>query len=145
MYSSVVKQSCALQSVPPIIPTTHLAPSTVITILLTSFPVLYFTSLLLFFFNYQPVLLIQSSNPLPLWQPYDFTYVWNLKKIINEQTKQKHTHRHRECTNIFNWTSIGINVAVYLSFKMGVSPNVFRLTCYVVNSVALYGKTILRE
>ena len=26
---------------------------------------------------------------------YDFIYMWNLKKNINGQTKQKQTHRHR--------------------------------------------------
>ena len=25
--------------------------------------------------------------------PYDFTYMWNLKNKINEQTKQKQTYR----------------------------------------------------
>ena len=28
--------------------------------------------------------------------PYNFTYKWNLKNNINEQTKQKQTHRYRE-------------------------------------------------
>ena len=27
--------------------------------------------------------------------PYDFTYMWNLKNKISEQTKQKQTHRYR--------------------------------------------------
>ena len=31
--------------------------------------------------------------------PYDFTYMWNLKNIRNEQTKLKQTHRHREQTD----------------------------------------------
>ena len=30
---------------------------------------------------------------------YDFTCVWNLKNKINEQTKQKQTHRYREQIN----------------------------------------------
>ena len=30
--------------------------------------------------------------------PYDFTYMWNLKNKINEQTKQKQTHTSREQT-----------------------------------------------
>ena len=30
--------------------------------------------------------------------PYDFSYMWNLKNKINEQTKWKQTHRHREQT-----------------------------------------------
>ena len=29
----------------------------------------------------------------------DFTYMWNLESKINEQTKQKQTHRHREQTS----------------------------------------------
>ena len=28
-----------------------------------------------------------------------FTYLWNLKNKINEQTKQKQTHRYREQTD----------------------------------------------
>ena len=28
--------------------------------------------------------------------PYDFTYMWNLKNKIKEQTKQKQTRRHKE-------------------------------------------------
>ena len=31
--------------------------------------------------------------------PYDFTYMWNLKNKINEQTKMKPTHRYREQTD----------------------------------------------
>ena len=30
--------------------------------------------------------------------PYDFTYMWNLKNKINEQTKLKQIHRYREQT-----------------------------------------------
>ena len=30
---------------------------------------------------------------------YDFTYLWNLKNNISEQTKQKQTHRYREQTD----------------------------------------------
>ena len=30
--------------------------------------------------------------------PYDFTYMWNLKNKINEQTKQKQTHTYWEQT-----------------------------------------------
>ena len=30
--------------------------------------------------------------------PYDLTYLWNLKNKINEQTKLKQIHRHREQT-----------------------------------------------
>ena len=31
---------------------------------------------------------------------YDFTYMWNLKKVIkrNQYTKQKYAHRHRKQT-----------------------------------------------
>ena len=28
--------------------------------------------------------------------PDDFTHMWNLKNKINEQTKQKQTHRYRD-------------------------------------------------
>ena len=31
--------------------------------------------------------------------PYDFTYMWNPKSTINEQTKLKQTYRHREHTD----------------------------------------------
>ena len=31
--------------------------------------------------------------------PNDFTYMWNLKNKINEQTKQKQIHRYREKTD----------------------------------------------
>ena len=31
--------------------------------------------------------------------PHDFTYMWNLKNKINEQAKQKQTHRYREQTD----------------------------------------------
>ena len=31
--------------------------------------------------------------------PCDFTYMWNLKNTISEQTEQKQTHRHREQTD----------------------------------------------
>ena len=27
---------------------------------------------------------------------YDFTHMWSIKKKVNEQTKQKQTHRYRE-------------------------------------------------
>ena len=33
--------------------------------------------------------------------PCGFTYMWNLKKNINERTKQKHTHRYIEKTDGF--------------------------------------------
>ena len=46
--STVVRQSHTLQSAPPDTSSTHLVPCTVTTILLTVFPVLYFTSLQLF-------------------------------------------------------------------------------------------------
>ena len=48
MYSIVVRQSYTLQSGPPVISSTHLAPYIVITILLTTFPMREFTSLWLF-------------------------------------------------------------------------------------------------
>ena len=57
----------------PLITSTHLAPCIVITILLTVFPKLYFTSQWPFY-NYQSVLLnpftfsTQSPNTPPLWQ-----------------------------------------------------------------------------
>ena len=35
--------------------------------------------------------------------PYDFTHMWNLKNKMNEQTKQKQTHRHREQTEGCRW------------------------------------------
>ena len=28
--------------------------------------------------------------------PHDFTYLWNLKNKINQQRKQKQSHRHRK-------------------------------------------------
>ena len=31
--------------------------------------------------------------------PYDFTFMWNLKNKINEQTKLKQIHRYREQTD----------------------------------------------
>ena len=31
--------------------------------------------------------------------PYGFTYVWNLKNKINEETKWKQTHKYREQTD----------------------------------------------
>ena len=31
--------------------------------------------------------------------PYDFTYMWNLKYKINEQTKQTQTYSHRQQTD----------------------------------------------
>ena len=46
--SIMVRQSCTLQSVPPNISSTHLALYIVITVVLTLFPLLYFTSLWLF-------------------------------------------------------------------------------------------------
>ena len=30
--------------------------------------------------------------------PYDFIYIWNLKRKINEHMTQKQAHRHREQT-----------------------------------------------
>ena len=73
VYSIVVRQSYTLQSVPSDISSTHLS-YLVITILLTIFPVLNFTSLWLFC-NYHFVLLnlftvfTHSLEPLPIWQP----------------------------------------------------------------------------
>ena len=31
--------------------------------------------------------------------PHDFTYMWNLKNNMKDQTKQKQTHRYREQTD----------------------------------------------
>ena len=36
----------------------------------------------------------------------DFTYKWNLKNKINEQTKQKQTHRRREQTDGSTWGEV---------------------------------------
>ena len=57
MYNIVVRQPYTLKSGPPDISSAHLAPYVVITILLTVFPMQYFTSLRQYS-NYQFVLLI---------------------------------------------------------------------------------------
>ena len=44
--------------------------------------------------------------------PYDFTYMWNLKNNINEQTRQKQSHRYREqtvgCQRRRGWGAWGV-------------------------------------
>ena len=37
--------------------------------------------------------------------PNDFTYMWNLKNKINEQTELKQTHRHRVDWSL--WAGLG--------------------------------------
>ena len=82
MYSIGVKQSYTLQSVPPDISSTHLTPYIIITVLLNTFPVLYFTSSWLFC-NYQFVLFDPFSffthlpDPPPIRHPSKHSlYLW---------------------------------------------------------------------
>ena len=44
--------------------------------------------------NLEGIILMKSVRERHI--PYDFTYVWNLKNKINEQTKQRLTHKSRE-------------------------------------------------
>ena len=55
---------CTSQSVPPDVSSTHLAPNIVITILLTRFPMLYFTFPWQFY-NYQTVFQLLQFSPCP--------------------------------------------------------------------------------
>ena len=70
VYSIVVRQSYTLQSVPSDIFNTHLTPYVVMTVLLTPFPMLYFTALSLPVCTSESLhLFTQSPKPPPLWQP----------------------------------------------------------------------------
>ena len=37
-----------------------------------------------------------NKSDREIQMPYNFTYMWSLKKKINEQTKGKQSHRYRE-------------------------------------------------
>ena len=89
----MVRQPYTLQSVPPDISSTHLAPYTVITIVLTIFPVLYFMSpwllynylfvfLNLFTFSPSPTTSLPSDNhtviTLYLWVCFYFVCLFTL-------------------------------------------------------------------
>ena len=39
--------------------------------------------------------------------PYDFTYMWNLKYKINEQTKQKQTDGYRDHAQLLDGRKLG--------------------------------------
>ena len=51
---------------------------------------------------------------------YDFTYMWNLKNKVNEQVKQKQTHRYREQTD---GCQMGGELGVWVKKVKGLSTN----------------------
>ena len=123
MYSLVVKQSYTLHSDPLHISSTPLAPYVVITVFLTMFPVLYFTSPWIRC-DYQSVLFnpfasfTQSSKPPLLWHPpvsslclwVCFNFIFSLDSTYAEDKKAV-VHIHiTECylaikKNEYLWTA----------------------------------------